>query len=68
MSAEKIKRNMRRDRQVNRRLRMEGWVVLRFRERQVKKTPLVAVERIKRLLMARRAVPHQRSISKDPHT
>jgi DNA mismatch endonuclease (patch repair protein) len=50
---EKIETNMRRDRRVNRRLRDEGWIVLRFGERLVKKSPLIAVERIKRQLKAR---------------
>jgi len=50
----KIQRNMQRDRQVNRRLRSDGWVVLRFGERQVKKNPSAAVECIKRALLARR--------------
>lgn len=47
---EKIERNMARDREVNRKLRQEGWTVLRFGERQVKKHPASAVRRIRRTL------------------
>lgn len=47
---EKIRTNMRRDRQVNRRLRKEGWVVLRFGETEVKKRPLSVVLRVKAAL------------------
>lgn len=50
----KIERNMRRDMQVNRKLRRDGWIVLRFGEQQVKKAPSAAVERIKRRLIAKR--------------
>jgi len=57
---EKIERNMWRDRQVNRKLRAQGWIVLRFGERQVKKKPVAAVERIKRQLMTRRPNTHPR--------
>jgi DNA mismatch endonuclease, patch repair protein len=52
---EKIQRNMRRDQQVNRRLRGDGWIVLRFGERQVKRNPSAATECIKRELLARRS-------------
>ena len=50
---EKIERNMERDRQVNRKLRRQGWSVLRFGEGEVKKRPSAAIERIKRKLGAR---------------
>lgn len=50
---EKIRRNMARDREVNRRLRRDGWMVLRFGERQVKKQPLWVVNRVKAALERR---------------
>jgi len=50
---EKIERNIERDREVNRKLRREGWTVLRFGERQVEKSPLLMVERIKDALAKR---------------
>lgn len=50
---EKIERNIRRDQQVNRRLRREGWKVLRFGETQVKKRPLSVVRRIRTALEKR---------------
>ncbi len=50
----KIRRNMERDRQVARKLRRNGWSVLRFGERQIKKHPLTAAARIKRKLKERR--------------
>lgn len=43
----KIERNMQRDQQVNRKLRRDGWTVLRFGEIQVKKRPLSVVQRIR---------------------
>src|SRR5262245_4144178 len=46
----KIQRNMARDRQVNRKLRREGWVVLRFGEVQVKQRPLSVVNRVRSAL------------------
>jgi DNA mismatch endonuclease Vsr len=49
----KIERNVERDRQVARKLRRQGWSVLRFGERQIKKSPLTAVAHIKRKLSAR---------------
>ncbi len=49
----KIERNMERDRQVVRKLRREGWSVLRLGERQIKGRPLGAVARIKRKLAER---------------
>jgi DNA mismatch endonuclease (patch repair protein) len=50
---EKIERNMERDRQVDRKLRRNGWSVLRFGERQIKRRPLTAIARIKRKLKER---------------
>jgi DNA mismatch endonuclease, patch repair protein len=49
----KIERNMERDRQVARKLRRQGWSVLRFGERQIKRRPLDAIARIKRKLRER---------------
>jgi DNA mismatch endonuclease, patch repair protein len=46
----KIERNMERDQEVTRKLRRQGWSVLRFDERQVKKRPFSAIARIKRKL------------------
>jgi DNA mismatch endonuclease Vsr len=43
----KIERNIERDREVNRRLRREGWKVLRFGEKQIKTRPLSVVKRIR---------------------
>jgi DNA mismatch endonuclease, patch repair protein len=50
----KIERNMERDRQVNRQLRREGWTVLRFGEKEVKKYPYRAVGRAKAALFTLR--------------
>lgn len=50
---DKIETNMKRDRQVNRKLRRDGWIVLRFGEHQVKKHPLSVVRRIRKVLEAR---------------
>jgi DNA mismatch endonuclease Vsr len=44
---QKIERNIERDRQVNRRLRRQGWTVLRFGEKLLKQNPVSAVARIK---------------------
>lgn len=46
----KIERNMERDQQVTRKLRRQGWSVLRFGEGQIKKRPSSAIERIKQKL------------------
>jgi len=51
----KIERNMARDRQVNRKLRRSGWSVLRFGEREIKRRPSSAINRIK-LKLAERAL------------
>ncbi len=42
----KIAKNIKRDKKVNRTLRSEGWKVLRLREREIRKSPYVAVRRI----------------------
>lgn len=47
----KIERNMERDRQVNRKLRRQGWKVLRFGETRIKKRPTGVVQRIKAVLL-----------------
>jgi DNA mismatch endonuclease Vsr len=44
---EKIRRNRRRDRLVNRRLRRDGWIVLRFWEHEVKRNPFRCVKTVK---------------------
>jgi DNA mismatch endonuclease Vsr len=49
----KIERNMERDREVTRKLRRQGWSVLRFDDRQIKKRPSSAIARIKRKLKER---------------
>jgi DNA mismatch endonuclease (patch repair protein) len=49
----KIERNIEKDRQVNRTLRHEGWIVLRFGERQVKTRPEAVLRRIKAKLEER---------------
>jgi DNA mismatch endonuclease Vsr len=43
----KIEANIERDRHVNMQLRREGWTVLRFGEKQVRKRPTSVVRRIK---------------------
>ena len=52
---EKIERNIRRDRSVNRKLRRGGWTVLRFGETRVKERPSTVVRRIKAALEMRRS-------------
>ena len=47
----KIERNMERDREVNLKLRGDGWTVLRFGEREVKKAPTMVVRRISAALV-----------------
>jgi len=43
----KIERNMRRDRAVSRRLRRDGWAVLRFWEHDIEKNPEKCMRRIR---------------------
>jgi len=45
---EKIEGNMRRDRKVSRKLRREGWSVLRFWEHDIEKNPELCIRKIKR--------------------
>lgn len=52
----KIERNKSRDRAVTRKLRRDGWVVIRFWEHQVRRKPQACIEKIQKALMARRAV------------
>jgi len=47
---DKIEGNMRRDRSVSRKLRREGWSVLRFWEHDIEKRPEICIRRIKRTL------------------
>ena len=49
----KIERNMDRDRHVTRKLRRQGWSVLRFGEIRIKKRPSFAIARIKKKLEER---------------
>ena len=53
---DKIERNMARDRYVTKRLRREGWSVLRFWEHDIHKDPGKCARRIRRKLDERRAV------------
>lgn len=48
----KIERNMRRDREVDRALRREGWSVLRFGETQIKTRPHTVVRKVRVKLKA----------------
>src|SRR3954463_6766532 len=48
----KIERNMERDKQVTRKLRRQGWSVLRFGQAELNKRPSSAIRRIKRKLGA----------------
>ena len=50
---EKIEGNMRRDRKVSRRLRRDGWSVLRIWEHDIKKKPEKCMQKILRKLQAR---------------
>jgi DNA mismatch endonuclease Vsr len=49
----KIEKNMARDRAVSRKLRREGWAVLRFGEKEIKRSPIKAVARIRAQLESR---------------
>lgn len=49
----KIERNIERDRQVTRKLRRQGWSVLRLGETDTRKRPAMAIARIKRKLRER---------------
>ena len=51
---EKIERNMARDRYVTRRLRREGWSVLRFWEHDIHKNPAMCARRVRKKLAERR--------------
>ena len=50
---DKIRRNMRRDRYVTRKLRRDGWSVLRFWEHDIDKDPDKCVRRIRRKIQER---------------
>lgn len=50
----KIERNKRRDRAVTRKLRSDGWLVLRFWEHQIQRRPVVCIQTIQQALIARR--------------
>lgn len=47
---EKIARNQRRDKKINRTLRKRGWSVVRIWESDLKKKPAVCLRRIRRML------------------
>jgi DNA mismatch endonuclease, patch repair protein len=46
----KIERNMQRDKEINRRLRKEGWVIIRFWEHEIKNDTLSCVEILTKIL------------------
>ena len=46
----KVERNTKRDKQVNRKLKKEGWTVIRFWEHQIKENKLHAIKKINELL------------------
>ena len=50
---EKIGRNIQRDKQVSRKLRSDGWSVLRFWEHDIEKRPDVCARRIARKISSR---------------
>lgn len=52
---DKIERNMARDRYVTKRLRREGWSVLRFWEHDIHKNPSKCARRVRRKLDEKRA-------------
>jgi DNA mismatch endonuclease (patch repair protein) len=49
----KIERNMQRDKEVNRTLRKDGWIVLRFGETEIKRSPAKIVASVKDKLTKR---------------
>jgi len=51
---EKIENNMKRDRKVSRKLRSEGWSVLRFWEHDIEKRMDLVIDRIVRKIMEKR--------------
>ena len=50
---EKIETNMRRDQKYTRKLRREGWSVLRFWEHDIEKNPQKCIRRIRRKMIER---------------
>jgi len=50
---DKIERNMRRDKRISRKLRRDGWFVLRFWEHDIEKDPEKCIRRIKRKIKER---------------
>src|ERR1700722_14282905 len=52
----KIEGNIARDREVNRRLRRDGWVVFRFWEHDIKSSPLRCAEKVRFAIEQRKAV------------
>lgn len=53
----KIESNMRRDRFVNRELRKDGWIVLRFWEHQILRSPRGCASRVKQAVLNARTKP-----------
>ncbi|MGQ0541710.1 MAG: very short patch repair endonuclease [Blastocatellia bacterium] len=49
----KIERNIRRDREVNRNLRKEGWVVLRFWAKDLQKDPNMCAQKVEEAILKR---------------
>ncbi len=49
----KIERNKRRDKTVTRKLRKDGWAVIRFWEHQVRDIPLACIDKIQKKLISR---------------
>jgi len=49
----KIETNMKRDRQISRRLRYIGWSVLRFWEHDIEKRPELCMEKLKRKISSK---------------
>lgn len=54
----KIERNRERDKEVNRGLRKEGWTVLRFWDRQIKKSPETCARKVRQQLDRLKVVKH----------
>lgn len=58
----KIERNVQRATQANRQLQTQGWLVMRFWEHEVLRTPRAVRQRLKRLLSRRRAMMQSEQI------
>jgi DNA mismatch endonuclease Vsr len=51
---QKISRNIQRDKEVNRKLRMDGWLVLRFWGKDIEKNSLLCIHKIEQAVQCRR--------------